>query len=297
MSSIALRIAAAEATLERLRNHANMADISPGRYPLDAMKIHVTAIEAAIEALAADLAPQKTNSPINSGSARHSSAVAAIAGWAREVGAAIVKNDSALSMIQKHCPESHRGFWASQHQNLIGGLVANEMKTSELLKAEGVLIFLADPSDGYIRIVDLAAPSAHADIYRRVTEWKGGRRCRYCRIEEPAMSLELQPVEAEQRNGHHTINGVMQMQPGIVHTHKQCRPFWLKWLQISGQYAGIAEAEAADIAAGRTSKPAPPPTDLQPDAPPASKPGWEPTRADQETRPIGNKVKVDDGRG
>src|SRR5665213_4194439 len=103
------------------------------------------------------------------------------------------------------------------------------------------------------------------------------------------MSHELQPVEVEQRTGYHTIGGVTQLQHGTVYTHKQCRPFWLRSLRIAEKYAGVAEAEAADIAAGRVSQPAPPAADFKPDATPAPKPGWEPTRADQETRPSGRK--------
>ena len=110
------------------------------------------------------------------------------------------------------------------------------------------------------------------------------------------MSMELQPVEAEKRTGYHISGGVVQLQAGVVHTHKACRAFWLKWLHIAGQYAGVAEAEAADLAAGRVSQAAPPAADFKPDTPPAPKPGWEPTRADQETKPI-KKVRVEDGRG
>ena len=284
--SVALDINVLEMRLEKLRNQANMVDVSPDKFPVDAMKNHVKAIAAAIDALAADLEAPKSSYPIKSGGERHASAVTAIAAWARDVGAAIVRPDSAMAAIHKHCQDSHRGFWAAQHPNLILGLVGQEMKTSELLKAEGVLIFLADPDDNYIRIVDTKQPSAHADILRRVTEWAGGNRCRMCRIEEPALSTELQPVEAEHRNGLHTINGVVQMQAGIVHTHPQCRPYWLKWLAIAGHYPDLADAEAADRAHGRAPHPAPPP-----------KPQWEPTRADQETKPIKRNVSVNDGRG
>lgn len=294
--NVCLRIQNVRRQLATARSMANMMDISPGRLTEDRIKEHVSAIEAATAELVEALTLPKSTYSINSGLARHQSAVKALAGWAREVGAAIVKFDSAHAAIQAHCPEADRSFWANQTPGLIVGLVATEMQNSDLLKAEGVLAFLADPSDGHIRIIDTNAPAAHADIYLRVTDWRGGHRCRYCRIEEPSMSMELQPVELEQRTGYHAINGVTQLQHGTVYTHKQCRPFWLRSVQIAQRYSSLAEAEAADAASGRVSRNMPMP-DFKPDAPPAPKPGWEPTRADQETRPSGRKVKVNDGRG
>jgi len=292
--SVSLRIQNVRRQLATARSMANMMDISPGKLPEDRIKERVSAIEAATAELVEALAPPKSTYPINSALARHQSAVKALASWAREVGAALVKSDSAHAMMQSHCSEADRSFWADQTAGLIRGLVGTEMKNSDLLKAEGVLAFLADPDDGYIRIVDTNAPAAHADIYRRVTEWHGGRRCRYCRIEEPPMSHELQPVEVEQRTGYHTIGGVVQLQPGVVCTHPQCRPFWLRSLHIAEKYTGVAEAQAADAAAARVSRDTPMP-DFKPDAPPAPKPGWEPTRADQITIPPKSTVRKDHG--
>jgi hypothetical protein len=295
--NIALDIARLELRLEKLRNIANFADLTPGRFPQNLIKNHIAAIKTAIDGLDEDLTARKSISLINSGRARHQSVVAALASWAREVGSAIVRFDSALAMVQTHCPEEHRGFWAAQSPGLIAGLVANEMKDSEFLKAEGCLVFLADPDDGYIRIVDTNT-SAHADIYRRVTEWRGGRRCRACRIEEPPMSLELQAVDAEQRNAYNTIGGAAQLQLNVVYTHKQCRLFWLSLVRIAEKYSSLAEAVAADLSAGRVSRASRQMPDFKPDAPPSAPSGGTPTRADQgDNPPSKRKDRMEDGRG
>ena len=249
--NIALRIARCELRLEKLRNIANFADLTPGKFPQDMIKKYVTAIE-----------------------------------WARSVGSAIVRFDSARQMVILNCPEADIAFWTAQSANLIAGLVAEELKNSDHMKAAGVLAFRADPDDGLIRLVDVSTATAHSDIYRRVTDrWVGGKRCRLCAIAEPPDSMELQAVDPEQRNGYNLVNGVQQLQPGVVHTHRPCREHWLRWLQIAQSYPSLEAAQAADLKAGRVSRGAPSMPQTDTETPTAAPAGWEPTRADQITSP------------
>ena len=84
-----------------------------------------------------------------------------------------------------------------------------------------------------------------------------GRRCQFCLIQEPPTSLELIPVDPERRGKLEIFNGVVQLQAKTIHAHEKCIPHWHRWLAIAEQYKTQAEAEAADIEAGRTQQPLP----------------------------------------
>ena len=81
--NIALRIARCELRLEKLRNIANFADLTPGKFPQDMIKKYVTAIESAIDGLDADLTAPTSTYSISGVAARHQSIVTAFAKWAR----------------------------------------------------------------------------------------------------------------------------------------------------------------------------------------------------------------------
>ena len=265
--SIVLRIRTACDRLERAANPMSLAELT-GKSLKPAEKF-LLRIEKDIDALAEAIsevlhAPQARALTMPE---RNRSAVAALTAWARECAAAILPPDSAHRMLIEHAQEEHREYWQGQSPHLVAGLISHTV--GEALESQGVLAWR--PEDGHIRLVDTQWLTAHADIFQHVFGGRpGGRRCRFCRIQEIPTSNQLQAVVPEQRKGGAMHDSIVQLPRGVVLTHEKCRPHWERWYSIARQYSTLEESQAADKAAGRESKAPPPMADLeQPKALPA----------------------------
>jgi len=177
---------------------------------------------------------------------------------ARDKGAIICRADALLSLMVERLSGDIQSYWHSAGQQELFGLIRNEPDVAELLRPRGILAWTND-QDKHIRVVNTERLSTHANIYAHVDhrQWQGGRRCRACCIPEIASSRELVPVDPERRRGYTMKNDSFVMQPHVIYAHEQCLPSWHRWLAIAGQYASLAEAEAADVAAGRTPQASP----------------------------------------
>jgi len=271
--SLVLRVRIATDKLERAANPMSLAELSgkplrPAERLLARIEENIDALgDAVSEILTAPAVPDLTPAE------RSRSAVDAITSWARAVGAAIVRSDSAHRMVTDHASEVHRGYWLNQSGERIFGLVAHEI--GEALEAEGVLAWRANPDDGYLRLVDTKWLQAHADVYGHVFDDQlFGHRCRFCRMAEIPTSNQLQAVDPEKRKTSVFDNGVPRLPRGVVLTHARCRPYWDGWYGLACQYKSLEEALEADKAAGRESKMPPPMAEPEPVEPLALPSGY-----------------------
>lgn len=168
-------------------------------------------------------------------------------------------------------PDDVRAYWRTAGPHKFAGYVAHEPEVAEQLETRGILVWQSEV-DGLIRLVHTEWLKTAAGKREHVQRKVAGRCCSFCLIPEAQSSLELIPVDPAKRGKLEILDGVVQLQTRTVHTHAKCAPHWLRWLAIAEQYASQAEAEAADIEAGRTQQPVPAVPQLeQPKAGDASK--------------------------
>lgn len=178
----------------------------------------------------------------------------AIIGIAREKRGIRLTPKDLKDLVEDHCCELDLAFWLAQYPPAIAGLLRHEPQVRTLIEARGVL-FWDMWQDEQWRIVDSRWLEAHADIRRWVlTEWAGGRRCRFCACSENPRVPALQSVDPERRNGLQMMGETVVLQVGGVLTHNACRKYWIAWTAIAAKYQSHEEAEAADKAAGRESR-------------------------------------------
>lgn len=251
--SLSLRIQQAADKLDRLRPLASLAELNSRGDR--AWPKQLTAIEAAIDKMVSSLdVATATPDPVPAltNPQRNASAVQAIATWLRTAGAAILQSDSVHRQIVEHAPEDHRRYWEARPPSVVIGLVRTEIAPA--LESEGILAWLAEPSDGHIRLVDTRWLTAHADIFQHVNgEWAGGLRCRFCRVTEIGTSNQLHPIPGRKWQA-----------------HRQCLPHWERIASIASRYSTLEEAQAADKQAGRESKAPPPMAEPEPKALPSA---------------------------
>lgn len=190
---------------------------------------------------------------------RIDSLVAGLEQLAIEKGAGIFRPDALHSLVVERLTGDIQAYWHRAGQHSLFGMIRNAPDVAEQLRQRGIEVWTND-QDRHIRVVNTAWLTLHADIWAHVDHhgWQGGRRCRFCRIDEIATSRELVPVDPAKRSGYTTHNGQHVLQPATIYAHERCIPTWKRWLSIAEQYKSKAEAEAADVAAGRTAQPVPP---------------------------------------
>lgn len=147
-------------------------------------------------------------------------------------------------------PDDVRNQWRTIGQHKLAGHIAHQSEVAEQLESRGILVWQGD--DHLIRLVNVNWLATHAAIREHVTTKVVGRRCQFCGIQEGQSSRELIPVDPQKRGQLEILDGVVQLQTRTVHTHAKCAPHWSRWLAIAERYKTQAEAEAADIEAGRT---------------------------------------------
>lgn len=172
-----------------------------------------------------------------------------------------------VAQIGRHVPSERRTWEAFsaekvwglyEHEGIEAVVVNARSRPGEifrLVQPEGV-IFWSEERDRHLRIVDTRWLQSHADMFRWVVEpWPGGRRCRFCGMTESPVVDALFPVELERRHGRTTIGDVVVLDAGAsAHTHLRCREHWLRVLTTIAPYNSLAQARAADQAAGRSSR-------------------------------------------
>lgn len=179
---------------------------------------------------------------------RITSLVEALVAFARADGPSINLPDSLAAYVVKH--SQHAPFWAQPGAHLkIVGLIKHEPAVREMCEAQGVLVWVGEEAltadCQRIRVVDTEWRRTDADKHEHVRrEWVGkGRRCRFCGINEPHDSQELQPAGKERRR-HAVVNNVVVLEPGVVHTHVPCAPHWLRYVEAAEEHARLVNTRA-----------------------------------------------------
>jgi hypothetical protein len=269
---LAAKVYRLEVMLERLRNPVGMLDRRPAIER--AIAEDLAEIEAKVEAIATRMtsAPKKH---LDGPEAWKSLAYAVVA-MVRTRHALRVNAEDLKELVTEFCPPQDRASWRSRGSGEIWGLLEFEGADEtvgqlvgggtivnsdgrkrvgavrELIDPEGV-IFWPEERDRHFRIIDTRWLHSHADMFRWVVEpWPGGRRCRFCGMEESPVVDALHPVELERRHGHTTVNGTVVLDAGAsAFTHLRCREHWLRVLTTIAPYNSLAQAQAADKAAAR----------------------------------------------
>jgi hypothetical protein len=234
-------------TLQRNLHRLDFPDVAP------AALATINAMREMSERLATLLQPVSQAKRLEGRALWESLAQAIIAIARKKRGVRLTPKDL-KDLVENFCPEPDLAFWLTQYPPAIVGLLANVPELRKLIEARGVM-FWTNWQDEEWRIVDSRWLVAHADIRRWVlTEWAGGRRCRFCGCQENPRVPALESVNPTRRNGVQMIGDTVVMQTGGVLTHEPCRKHWLSWTAIAAQYSSHEEAAAADKAAGRESR-------------------------------------------
>lgn len=167
----------------------------------------------------------------------------------------IYQVDALHECAMQFMPDDVRNLWRTIGPHKLAGHIAHQSEVAEQLEARGILVWQGD--DHLIRLVNINWLKTHAAIREHVTMRVIGRRCQFCGIQEGQSSRELIPVDPAKRGQLEIANGAVQLQTRTVHTHAKCAPHWSRFLAIAERYKTQAEAEAADIEAGRTQQPVP----------------------------------------
>jgi hypothetical protein len=223
-----------------------------GRPGLEAAAGHFAAIEEHAKQLEALLQPGVGATPLLEGRELYGSLIAAIVSMARARRSGRYTAAELKDLVVNYCPKPDMGFWhAALAGRAVGLLRDYPDDVVKPIERQGVLVWRRWEDEG-IRVVDTLWLTSHADIRRWITDpWPGGRRCRFCAMEESDRINALLPAEYARRpSGVAMVGDTVVLAAGGV-THPECAPFWLKWLEIAGSYASQEEAEAADTAAER----------------------------------------------
>lgn len=168
---------------------------------------------------------------------RHSTLRDALVTIARQKGSALLPRDLLKSLVVANVSGDAQIYWEAESDGQPIGHIRSSESFRNGLKALGVLVWIRD-LDMLTRLIDVNWLHSHQDIFEFVNSEAGsGKRCRFCRIVEPRMSIELQRIRPE------TTDGIV--------THGPCAEHWLRLEKIAAQYTSIDKAIAADKAAGR----------------------------------------------
>jgi hypothetical protein len=168
-------------------------------------------------------------------------------------GALCIPLDTALALVIENCdsPELAQQ-WGREHKETLIGFIHHRPVVRDGLRERGVLAWF-DYSDRLIRVVDTQWLTAHEAIIEYVTGPNPpGCRCRFCRLPESNHNGVL-TASTEQK---HTYRDGLRT-PDYVMLHAECTPHWQAWVTLVRRYASIADAQAADAAAGRTQRAVP----------------------------------------
>jgi hypothetical protein len=150
----------------------------------------------------------------------------------------VLAPDALLDRVIAALDGAEADFWACQPPGLIASLLSAEPEISEVLKADGILIWCGD--DKSTRMVNARWLEDEDQITAFVTaEPAPGKRCRFCTgVEQPA-SLELKPIDPDRRGKVDVlVSGLdgkrqVMLNPGFIHTHAPCAPHWNAWVEIA----------------------------------------------------------------
>jgi hypothetical protein len=191
------------------------------------------------------------------GQERADSLIDSLEAIAQGRGAGLYQFDSLHSAVVDYAPPHDKIWWHQQPAGLVVGILRNEPAVTKALMKRGVLIWEGAPNalnagDDLWRLVYVDWLTAHQDIFKFVLDSTPmGRRCRFCLMQEPPASQELQPLMLERQHGVTVVNGVVSLMPGAVLTHELCREHWVRWLEIASRHGSEEAAQAADAAAKR----------------------------------------------
>jgi hypothetical protein len=252
-----MRLVQVARTFERVRHRLDLSDVAPAA--LECLQV----IEDNAKRLDELLQPTPRVRPLEGRELWESLATAVVAIARKRCSARLPAKDL-KDLIEEHAPEQHMAFWNAQSTQRPVGLLreALSQQTHEptalpalrkLIQSAGVL-FWEEEADREWRLVDTKWLAAHADIYRWMhREWAGGRRCRFCGMQENPHVNALLPVEVERRNGVTMVGDEVVLPMGAL-THDWCRPYYVRWSALAARYQSEAQAAEADRAAGRASR-------------------------------------------
>lgn len=212
------------------------------KFDLDAIEDTAAVIIESIDKLK-NLTTIKSQMTVLNDTERSLSLKCAIATIAADLrGGVALPPDSFKSAVERACDPGHKEFWMRQSSNLMVTLISEQDGIADILKGQGVLVWSAgkyDPADNLVRIVNTKWLTEEAEIFSFVvSEPPAGKTCRFCLALEPPESLELQPLDPEQRSQDVMIAGmsgkrIAILQPGRIHCHVPCAPYWRQFLAVA----------------------------------------------------------------
>jgi hypothetical protein len=250
--SLARQMLEAERTLAQLRPRVELVELQRPQ-EVKRLREHVDAVATGLEGIRKTLAASAPPVPYwNSPRERLVSLVLALKGIAGhpEWIAKPLPPDSLWTFVCEALPEPDRGFWKTEGEGPIVGLIRDEAALAKELESRSIIAWLGEV-DSLIRIVDLSRPSSRADIFRCVSDAPGGFRCRACGMEENRAVDELIQVDvhAEHRPDAARLRNEVRLTHGLVYVHAQCLDHWELLVETAERDGTLERAEAIDAAA------------------------------------------------
>ena len=236
--------------LERLEVHYSLGVMNGTLRDAGQAERLFASIQRDVAALSLLVNPPATGPALNP-AARITTLVDALEQLAIVRGNRLYQVDGLHECTTQVMPDDIRSYWHTAGPYKLVGHISHEPEVTSQLEARGILVWRG-ATDGLTRLVNANWLTSHAAIREHVMTKVIGRRCQFCRIQEPDTSRELSPVSPQQRGKLEISNGAVQLQTKQIHAHLKCIPHWQRWLAMAEGYRSQAEAESADSAAGRT---------------------------------------------
>jgi hypothetical protein len=186
---------------------------------------------------------------------------ATIAAVAKAKGGSRMPPDTLFAIAITHADPANREFIGKLSEPKLSGWMQQLPFQEKLKKEHNVVTFYVE-RDRCHRIVDLDWLTAHALIRRHVLDTTlRGLRCRFCRVQESdegAITLIASKLEERHTISRDGAGRAIDVKASQGYVHEACLPTWAKWIGIAKRYETDEAAEAADLAAGRTSTTVPP---------------------------------------
>ena len=124
------------------------------------------------------------------------------------------------------CPAQYQAFWCeNENEGLVVGSLEHDTALIEALAERGTIVFWGrDPECRLVNTSWVTSPEAIKQVV--MSEPKPGT-CRFCGLDENPD--ELTELVSEPLRGLDTAH---RLRLGVVHVHRQCAPYWQKWVEI-----------------------------------------------------------------
>lgn len=187
---------------------------------------------------------------------------------AKARGGCLLSIDALFALAWQHAPDdASKVIGHLSDMKLSGWLRQDDFQ--ELLAKRGIVTFYHEP-DRQHRLINVNWLPTHGQIWNHVMSPrpKGGKRCRFCRIEETEKGAVLLIAQASTER--HSIaqdahGRRTDLRAASGYVHQKCLPHWNKWLSLVKQYPTPEAAFEADLKAERMTITPPPPDERPPE--------------------------------